>query len=214
MTPTERDKDEPWFFAIHDSEEGDPDAYAVYQSKHEWPDGAPKLELSIRELQALTPQAAAEMWRFVFDVDLVHTVKADLRPADEPLLLMLAEPRRLRMRLSDGLYVRLVNVPAALAARGYAEEGSIVIEVEDTFCDWNDGRYELAVTAGGVTCESTEADPDLSCSAEDLAALYLGGTTWRQLHRAGRVSECTAGSLVRADRSFASDPAPWCSSFF
>jgi predicted acetyltransferase len=60
MTPTERDKDEPWFFAIHYSEEGDPDAYAVYQSKHEWPDGAPKLELSIKELQALTPQAAAE----------------------------------------------------------------------------------------------------------------------------------------------------------
>jgi hypothetical protein len=151
---------------------------------------------------------------FVFDVDLVHTVKAELRPADEPLLLMLAEPRRLRMRLSDGLYVRLVDVPAALAARGYAEECSIVIEVEDTFCDWNDGRYELAVTAGGVTCETTEAEPDLSCSAEDLGALYLGGTTWRQLHRAGRVSECTAGSLARADRSFASDPAPWCSFFF
>ena len=214
MTPTERHKDEPWFFAVHDSDAGDPDAYAVYQVKHEWPDGAPKLELSVRELHALSPAAVADMWRFVFDLDLVHVVKAELRPADEPLLLLLSEPRRLRMRLGDGLYVRLVDVAAALAARGYSDEGAVVIEVEDPFCPWNEGRYAIASSGGSATCEKTGANPDLSCSVEDLGAIYLGGTTWRQLHRAGRAFERAAGALARADRIFASDPAPWCSFFF
>jgi predicted acetyltransferase len=214
MTPAEEDKDQPWFFAVHDSDEGDPDAYAVYQVKHEWSDGVPKLELSVRELQALTPGAYADMWRFVCDVDLVHTVTARLRPPDEPLLLLLSEPRRLRMRLGDGLYVRVVDVAAALAARSYSDDAEVVIEVDDAFCPWNDARYSVEATGGVATCATTKAKPDLSCSVEALGALYLGGTTWRQLDRAGRVSERTAGSLARADRMFASDPAPWCSFFF
>jgi predicted acetyltransferase len=211
MIARERDKDDPLFFAVHHSDEGDPDAFAVYQVRHEWPDGTPKLELSVRELQSLTPAATADMWRFLFDVDLVHIVKAGLRPSDEPLLLLLAEPRRLRLRVSDGLYVRLVDVPAALSARSYSEDSEVVIEVEDPFCPWNEGRYALAATGGTSACEVTKATPHLSCSVEDLGAIYLGGTTWRQLHRAGRVQERTAGSLARADRMFASDPAPWCS---
>ena len=114
----ESEKDEPTFYAVHETD-GEPDAYATYRVKHEWPDSIPKLELTVRQLVAATPDAYADIWRYLFDVDLVHRVKAWNRPVDEPLSFLMEEPRRLRFRIADGLRVRLVDVPAALEARGF-----------------------------------------------------------------------------------------------
>jgi predicted acetyltransferase len=208
------DKDSTWFHAVHETDAGDPDAYAIYKVKHEWPDHMPKLELTVREAQALTPQAHANIWRYLCEIDLVRVIRADNRPADEPLMWRLAEPRRLRYHMVDGLYVRVVDLPCALEARRYSDDGHVVMEVEDHFCPWNEGRYELAVRDGAATCGRTQDEPDLSCTASDLGAVYLGGSTWRQLHRAGRVTELADGALARADALFAWDPAPWCSFFF
>ncbi|MDP9329744.1 MAG: GNAT family N-acetyltransferase [Actinomycetota bacterium] len=205
------DKDTTWFHAAHETDAGEPDAYAIYKVKQEWPDHMPKLELTVRELEALTPQANADIWRYLCDVDLVRVIKADARPADEPLLWRVAEPRRLRAQIIDGLYVRLVDVPRALEARRYSSDGRVLMEVEDPFCPWNEGRYELAVRDGAGTCVPTEKSPGVGCTASDLGAVYLGGSTWRELHRAGRVTELTEGALARADAMFAWDPAPWCS---
>ncbi len=132
------------------------------------------------------------------------------RPVDDPLLRMVMEPRRLRPTLRDGMYVRLIDVPAALEARGYADDGSIVLEAADAFCGWNQGRYELSVTGGSATCRPTELEADLACSVDELAATYLGGSTFGQLARAGRVEELTGGAVARADAIFRSDPSPWC----
>jgi predicted acetyltransferase len=126
----------------------------------------------------------------------------------------LAEPRRLRLTVFDALYVRLVDVAGALAARSYSSDGRLVIQVHDAFCPWNDGRYALESEAGTVTCTRTDHDADLECDARDLGAVYLGGTSWRQLRRAVRGSEHSEGALALADRMFASDPAPWCSFMF
>lgn len=213
MTHIESDGPEPWFYAVH-SQEGKPDGFAVYKVKQEWIEFTPRSELTVRELHALTPEVAADLWRFIFDLDLIHTVKADRRPVDEPLLLQLAEPRRLRARLVDGLYVRLVDVAVALAARTYSSDGRLVIGVDDAFCSWNAGRYLLESVGGAASCTRTDEEPDLSCQARDLACVYLGGTSWRQLHRALRGSELSPGALGLADRMFASDPAPWCSFMF
>jgi predicted acetyltransferase len=213
MTRIESDGPEPWFYAVH-SGDGKPDGFAVYKVKQEWIDFTPKSEAIVRELHGLTPEATADLWRFVFDLDLIHTVKAERRPVDEPLLLQLAEPRRLRLTIYDGLYVRLVDVAAALAARAYSSDGRLVIEVEDAFCSWNRGRYLLESEAGSVTCTPTDREPDLSCEVRDLGAVYLGGTTWRQLHRGLRGREHSEGALALADKMFASDPAPWCSFMF
>jgi predicted acetyltransferase len=141
-------------------------------------------------------------------------VKAWNRPVDEPLFYLMEEPNRLRFRTGNALRVRLVDVPAALEARGYAGGGRIVVDVEDTFCPWNKGRYALDVAAGIASCERTDNEPDIVCSATDLGATYLGGATFRQLHRAGRIDEARPGALERADALFASDPAPWCSVSF
>jgi predicted acetyltransferase len=205
------DKESPTFYAVHETDEGEPDAYAVYQVKHHWPGEIPRNELTVREMMATTPQATADIWRFVFDIDLVERVKASDRPADDPLLRLVVEPRHLGYSLRDGMYLRLVDVPAALEARDYAGDGSVVLEVSDAFCGWNEGRYELTVTDGSGTCRPTEQLPDLACSVSELGATYLGGSTFAQLAEAGRVQELTDGAVARTDAMFRSAPAPWCS---
>jgi predicted acetyltransferase len=210
FSEAEDDKEMPAFYAIHETS-GKPDAFAAYHVKQDWPGDIPRSELTVRELMATTPQANADMWRFVFDIDLMHTIRASHRPADDPLLWLVAEPRRLNFLLRDGVWLRLVDVPAALTARAYAEDGRVVLDVADAFCRWNDGRYALRVTGGEATCVPTEDPPDLSCRVNELASAYLGGVAFAQLALAGRVVERSVGGLARADALFRSEPAPWCS---
>lgn len=199
----------PRFVAVHETG-GEPDAYAVYKVKHDWPKGIPSNELMVYDLQATTPQAYADMWRFVLDVDLIRRVTAWHRPADEPLLHLLADPRRLRLTLRDGLWVRLVDVPGALGARGYAAPGRLVLEVRDPFCPWNEGRFALEADEGGARCLRTEEEPELALEVDALAASYLGGVGLHDLWRAGRVSAASPGALELADRMLATSAAPWC----
>jgi predicted acetyltransferase len=111
----------------------------------------------------------------------------------------------MRFRLADSLWLRLVDVGAALAARSL--EGDVVIQVEDAFCPWNDGRYSVD---GSKTMEN----PDLRLDVSDLASVYLGAFTFAQLGRAGRLEELTEGAISRADAAFRTDRAPWCPEIF
>jgi predicted acetyltransferase len=208
-----KDKDEPVKYVVHE-QDGTVDAYATYKVKHEWPESIAKLEVTVRQLIGSTPQGWADMWRYLFDIDLVHSLNAWNRPVDEPLLDLMQEPRRLRFGLKDGLYVRLVDVPAALSARGYNGEETVVIEVIDPFCPWNEGRYAITTAPNGASCERTTVGAQIACTATDLGAVYLGGTGFRRLHRAGRVQELMPGALALADALFTTDPAPWCSFLF
>ena len=203
------DKQRPSFFALHEGP-GGVDGYAIYTVAHDWPEGTPNSTLRVRDLVAANPGAYADLWRYVLDVDLVAYVEASNRPSDEPLLHMLAEPRRLRARMSDNLWVRLVDVAGALAARRYGAPDRIVFEVSDPFCVWNEARYALQAAPGGVAdVDRTDEPAELACTASDLGAVYLGGTSFGQLHRAGRVRIRDVGSLARADAMFGWDPAPW-----
>jgi predicted acetyltransferase len=208
-----KDQDDPVIYVVHELD-GTVDAYATYKVKHEWPESIAKLEVTVRQLIGSTPQGWADMWRYLFDIDLVHSVSSWNRPVDEPLLDLMQEPRRSRFSLKDGLYLRLVDVPTALAARGYNGEGSVVIEVSDPFCPWNQGRYALTTAPDGASCERTTTSAQIACTATDLGATYLGGTGFRRLHRAGRVQELTPGTLALADALFSADPAPWCAFLF
>ena len=208
-----KDKDEPVKYVVHE-QDGTVDAYATYKVKHEWPESIAKLEVTVRQLIGSTPQGWADMWRYLFDIDLVHSLNAWNRPVDEPLLDLMQEPRRLRFGLKDGLYVRLVDVPAALSARGYNGEETVVIEVIDPFCPWNEGRYAITTAPNGASCERTTVGAQIACTATDLGAVYLGGTGFRRLHRAGRVQELMPGALALAVALFTTDPAPWCSFLF
>lgn len=202
------DKGASTLFVLHDGEEG-VDGFVIYRVKHEWPASVPEFVLTVRDLQASNPRAYADLWRFVLDVDLIVRVTAWGRPVDDPVLHLVAEPRRLQATLTDALWVRVVDVPHALRRRRYVAEGRVVLEVHDRFCPWNDGGYTLEGGPDGATCERANATADLVCSVNDLGAAYLGGTSFRQLQRAGLVEERTPGALSRADAMFTWDPAPW-----
>src|SRR3990170_3177200 len=181
--------DAPRFFVVHQGV-GGVDGYAIYRVRHDWSGGGPRSTLTVRDLQAVSPGAYADLWRFVFDVDLTEQVQAWNRPVDDALMHLVREPRRLRATLRDNLWLRLVDVPEALRARRYASAGRLVLEVRDPFCPWNDGRYALEASADGLgVAERVSAEPDIACSVNEVGAVYLGGSTFRALHRAGRVLE-------------------------
>jgi len=208
-----RDEDEPPFFAVHESDEGQADAYAIYKVKQDWPGSLPSNELTVQALVSTSPQSHSDIWRFVFDVDLIRRVKGG-GPIDDPLLRLLQEPRRLRMRVTDGMWVRLVDVPSALEARGYTREGRVIFDVRDTFCGWNEGRYALDTEGTSATCSPTSDDSEIICSVNDLGAVYLGGSTFAQLARAGLVHELVPGAIGRADGMFRTEIAPWSAMYF
>jgi predicted acetyltransferase len=176
------------------------------------------------EAMAATPRAERAVWGFLFDIDLARTIRARRIPPAHPLLLALADSRALGMTFGDGLWVRLVDLPAALTARRYGIAGEVVLEVTDAFCSWNAGRWRLATTsapgaeesvgakAGAV--ERTDARADIVVDTADLAAAYLGAFRFSDLARAGRAEERTPGALRRADAMFASERAPWCATMF
>ena len=178
------------------------DGYAHYRNK----DGT----LIVMELMSVTDAAHAALWRFCLDVDLMAATEAWARPVDDPLPWMLADPRRLDRTPVDGLWVRLVDVPEALSGRAYSVSGKVVLGVRDSFCPWNEGRYELEAGPEGARCRPTDAEPDIELSAADLAAAYLGTVSFSTLSQAGRVEQRTPGALRIADAMFADELKPWC----
>ena len=185
-------------------------AYALYRVTPAYDRGIPTGSLDVVEAMGDSPESTRAIWRYLLDVDWVARVRAGVLPSDHPLILLMAEPRRLRLSMRDGLWVRLVDVGAALAARSYATTGSVVIEIADEFCPWNQGRWR--VTAGAV--ERTSDPADLSGDVTALGSAYLGGFSWAQLARSLRVTELRPGAVARADALFRHDVAPWCPEIF
>jgi predicted acetyltransferase len=129
-------------------------------------------------------------------------------------MLMLAEPRRVNLHVRDGMWLRIVDVPAALAGRGYSADDSVVLEITDAFIPEAGGRWRLT-TAGGEGSVEPSYDPaDLAFETNDLASVYLGGFTFGALARAGRGEELTPGGRARADAMFASREPAWCPQIF
>jgi predicted acetyltransferase len=190
--------------------DGSVEGYAVYRHAPSWEAGVSTGELRVGEALGSTPRGTRETWAYLLGIDWVETITAYLLPPDHPLLFLLAEPRRMRLRVGDGLWLRLVDVRAALSARGYAEDGEIVLEVADPFCPWNEGRWLLA----GGEAARTERPADLRLDVTALGSAYLGAFSFAQLADGGRVEELSAGALGRADRLFASPRAPWCPEIF
>jgi predicted acetyltransferase len=192
---------------------GRPQGYALYRMTHGWAEGFPAGTLRVEEEVSLTPAATRELWRFLFGVDLVARVQSRAMPPDHPLFLLAAEPSRLRFRVGDGIFVRLVDVPVALRARTYGE-GSVTFEVTDPVCSWNEGRWTLEAGPGGAAVRASRRAADITLDAGALASAYLGGFSFGELVRAGRVEESRRGAAVRADALFRTERAPWCPGFF
>ncbi len=199
-------KDE--FFVIY-VEDQDALAYARYTIDKD-PDDEFKGTMHVVEAVASTDPAHAALWRYLFDQELVDDLRAHARPVDDPLVWMLAEPRRLRRRLTDAIWMKFLDVPAMLEGRTYPVEDSLVIQVTDP--ETNEIRT-LSLDCGpeGGRCVDTGQPPDLVMNESDLAAIYMGAVECSMLENLGfvDVSSRTPDAALRADAIFRTSPAGW-----
>ena len=195
-----------------------PRGYAVFTSAERWDEdaGVPEGVLEVSEAIAADPAATAALWGNLLGQDLLSEFHARMRPVDDPLLYLLADPRRVRSVVSDGLWIRLVDVGSALTQRHYACPVDVVIDVADELCPQNAGRWRLAAEAGAApagfraTCERTTVPADVMLPVRALGAAYLGGTRLMAMAKAGLVTEATPGSLAALSTAMSWEPAPWC----
>jgi len=196
------------FYAVAERD-GDAEGYATYRVKSEWEDGFPRGEVRVIEVFATSTEAEREVWRFLHSIDLI--VKVDVFSLDpaSTLFLNVRDPRALGLRLGDALWLRLVDLDAALKARSYKPGRSIVLEVTDDLCTWNAGRYRVGDDAG-----RTEDTADLALDVADLAAAYLGAFDFHQLVHAGRAEERSDGAAEAATLLFRTELPPYCPEVF
>lgn len=185
--------------------EGEPAGYARYRLKPRWEEGAPRGELRVLEAFATSPVATAELWRFLFGIDLVERVRHARLDPSWSLFLMVTDPRRLHLSIAEGLWLRLVDLEAALRGRSYNDAGEVVLEVRDPFLERNAGRWLVGPEPGRV-----DRDPDVSLDVADLASAYLGAFTFERLAAAGRATERRAGGIARASALFSTPVPPSC----
>ncbi len=199
-----RDGASPKYYVLIDLD-GQGEAFAMYRVKSKWERGQSQSELVLVDAIATSAEATRELWRYIFGVDLIAKVSLWNYDPSTPLFLMVKDARRLQLRLTDGLWLRLVDVGEALRLRSYAGEGSVVLDVTDTFCPWNEGRYRAGEDAG-----QTDDAAELRLSAADLASAYLGAFSFERLAAAGRVEEVAEGAIARATALFRTELPPYC----
>ena len=191
--------------------DGEPAGYVIYKVKQDWHGaGFSKGTVEVIEAIAPTPEATRELWRWILDFDWTSEFTCSFLPLDHPLFLLLAEPRRLEFQLNDGVWVRLLDVEAALAARTYAAVEQVVVELTDAFMPDNAGRWSI----GPDGASRTDAAVELALDVTGLASVYLGEFAFADLVRGLRAYELTPGAADRADALFRTTVAPWCAEIF
>ena len=175
------------FCTVHFDEQNQPDGYCIYSTK--WEPGKDQ-ELMIRDFAYTTMSAYRAIWQNICAHDLVRKVTWDNVPEDDPAPGILLEPRCLNRKTGDGLWLRVIDVAAALEARRYDIDGDITIELQgDDICPWNNGGYRLSTRRGVGKVESANiGDADISCAPNALASLLAGYASIAWLHQIGRLT--------------------------
>lgn len=198
--------------AVHRDGSGAADGFAAYEpvsADHRFDNG--ETTLRVLDFQAPEAGAAAGLWNFLLGVDLSDVVLAAARPVDEPLEWWLADHRECRTtRLDDDLWLRLVDVEAALRARSYAPGEPVVLAVDDPFLPDNSGCYRIGPD-GARRCADS---PQLRCDVSTLGALYLGDQSMTRMVDAGRVTVEDPDAVSAADDVFRIRRVPWCGTSF
>jgi predicted acetyltransferase len=189
--------------------DGRPAGYAIYrifQHQTEW-----KRTLRVMEAIGLDARAAREIWRFLLGIDWMDDIEIRLLPLDHELWHLLARPRTLGMKVFDGLWMRPIDVGAALSGRSYVTDGRVTLEiVSDPLFEDNVGTWTIA---DGRARRSSRR-PDVRLDVQALGSVFLGGFSFAELARAERVEEAARGGIARADALFRTDAEPWCPEIF
>lgn len=205
---------EPWrvLFAQRDGQDV---GFAVFRREQKWESARPNGTLSVFVLVG-APATRLALLRRLLDFDLVGSVTLRTGSADDPVLAWVGGPRSTSsVETYDSLWVRLVDLPEALAARTWSAPCDTVVDVTDTHAPWNAGRWRIHADAdGAAVVERTDADADLRLSVEALGAAYLGGGNLVALARAGLVTEARHGAASALWRALRTDVAPGASMMF
>jgi predicted acetyltransferase len=201
------------FRVVHRDRAGLADGYAVYDAGEEWVHNRPNVKITVNELIAASDDAYVDLWRYLCAIDWVSEVHAGVRPVDEDLRQLFVDGRVTRQAdRSDHMWVRLLDVPVALAARRYESPVDLVIDVQDS--TFGDGRFRLQGDADSATCAPTDDSADVALDVGILGAAYLGGAPLAPYATAGRITELTPGSIAALDRGMRTARAPWASTSF
>ena len=202
--------------ARYDDEAGQLQGFAVYRvTRADHLDASAELDY----LLAATDDAYSALWRYLLELDLVRSLTAEMRVIEEPVYWQVTDPRAVvKTSESDHLWMRILDVKAALEARTYSSPAGIILEVDDAL-GFAAGRYLLDIAADGTASVSVHAGPlgdfdGLALGVAELGAIYLGGTSVSTLVRAGRIRELRPGAAQAADASFRSAVTPWLSIWF
>ena len=188
---------------------GDVRGYALFTRRVDWSSTGADGTVSVREAVALDPVAEHALWTRLLDLDLTSKVEVRRRAVDDVLLHLLVDVRAANPRFSDALWVRVVDLPTALAARRYPVPVDVVLQVADELCVSNAGRWRLEGGPDGASCTRTDAAADLALGVRDLASAFLGGQSLLALANAGLVGELRPGALFRAAAAFGWPIAPY-----
>jgi predicted acetyltransferase len=200
------DADKKEFRIAHRDSGGGHDGFAIYRIDSDWQfDSIARSRLVVSTLLAATTEAYAAIWRYLLDLDLTRTVCVGNRPLDDPIRWLLAEWRHYHVKhVADGLWLKMVDPPAALEARGYAADGRLVLDVAGE-------RLLLEVAGGEARCTRSDLEPQIELDSSALAATYLGGVRFTNLRDGRRLRELIDGACLQADLMFAGERDPWCS---
>jgi len=199
--------------ALHYGPEGLVDGYVSYKFAG-W-DTTPAT-MEVVDLLAATDHAYLELWQYLGAIDLVERVTWNEAPVDDPLAWALADARCIDASDSrDMLWLRILDVPQALAARHYPADGRLVLAVADPL-GLTGGTFALDVKGGGAAVERLPADApaDLALDVSALSSIYLGGVSPVTLKAAGTISEATHGAVFKAQQMFAVERATHCLTHF
>jgi predicted acetyltransferase len=202
-------------FVLHTGPDG-PDGYVGWAGNGTMDDTG-SADIDVIHLYAATPQAYRDLWTYLTNLDLVERIRLDGRPVDELVRWSLDDGRALRLsHQGDGLWLRLLDVPAALSARRYATTGELTLDVvDDDVGGYAAGRFTLRGGPDGAECVvAPSASADLRLGQRALASCYLGGVSLQAQLDAAQVEEITPGARHRADAMFGTAIAPWCATDF
>lgn len=194
--------DEYLLVAAHVTPGGDVDGWVAYRpTDDDSDDPRANSSLHVLDFQAADQGVANDLWRHLIGVDLIDEVVVYFRPMDDPIEEMLVDAYAVRSERDDELWLRLVDVPTALAGRTYGTAEPVVLEVVDPLLPANSGRYRV----GPHGMERTEDAPALTMPVEVLGKLYLGAFQASTLAAIGQITVTDPTALPAADRLFAVD---------
>ncbi len=204
----------PAFHVIGRDDEGRPDGFLSYRVKDHWEGQRPRNTVEVHDLVGLDTAASNRLWRYCLEIDWVTTVSSGDHCVSDPLRWSLGDARAMaEHERTDLLWVRLLDVPAALAGRRYLCPGRVVLEVDDGM-GLAGGRFVLEAGPDGAECAVTTEAADLDLSVSTLSSAYLGGYALADLARGGRIDERRPGALAVADAMFRWHQPPWCVTHF